>query len=74
MENKSLKEKNRLAIQEANAQLANKCCPYWTISIKYTWTGPQVTCTTGGKYQCVDCNCPDSGGGGGTVEGPVDQE
>lgn len=36
--------------------LANKCCPYWNVTITYEWSGPVVSCTTGGEFKCDD-NC-----------------
>ena len=59
----SITNKNLLALQEASAQMANMCCPIWTVTVVVAWTGPEVTCTTGGTYQCNDCVCPTSGAG-----------
>lgn len=55
-----LKKKNVFALNKAEAKLANKCCGIWKITIEYSWTGPTITCNTGGDYQCEDCACPEN--------------
>jgi hypothetical protein len=32
--------------------LPNKYCPYWNVTIVWKFTGPEVTCSTGGEFQC----------------------
>lgn len=56
----SVQTKNLLALQDASAQMANKCCPIWDITYTYKFTGVEIECSTGGQYQCEDCLCPDS--------------
>jgi hypothetical protein len=38
--------------------MANQCCPIWTITVTTSFTGPTISCTTGGEYKCKDCQCP----------------
>lgn len=38
--------------------LPNTCCEYWDVTISWSITGPSVSCTTGGEFQCEsDENC-----------------
>lgn len=34
--------------------LANVYCPYWNITITWTFTGPKVACSTGGQFKCKE--------------------
>jgi len=43
--------------------LANLCCPYWNVTVVWTWTGPTVTCETGGQFKCRE-NCGEVGNNG----------
>lgn len=38
----------------APGQLANLYCPYWNISVSFTFTGPRITCSTGGQFKCKE--------------------
>lgn len=31
---------------------ANTCCEYWDISVTWSFTGPEIECSTGGEFQC----------------------
>ncbi|QTD38547.1 hypothetical protein JL193_04470 [Polaribacter batillariae] len=52
-----------ITISNANAEenncqiggLANLCCPYWNVTITWTFTGPKTSCTTGGLFKCKEC-------------------
>ena len=66
----STKDKNLLALQEASAQMANMCCPIWDVTVVIKWSGPETSCTTGGRYKCNDCTCPT--GGGSNTNPPAD--
>ena len=44
--------------------LANKCCPYWNVTVEITYPFPSISCTTGGQFKCEDCT-PGGGSSGG---------
>ena len=43
---------------ESGGGMANVCCPIWDVTITYKWSGPEISCSTGGNYKCEDCVCP----------------
>lgn len=38
--------------------VANVRCPIWDITYSATWTGPEITCITGGSWKCEEGTCP----------------
>jgi hypothetical protein len=32
--------------------LPNTCCSYWEVRIEWGFTGPTISCQTGGEFQC----------------------
>jgi hypothetical protein len=32
--------------------LPNTCCSYWRVKVEWGFTGPTVSCQTGGNFQC----------------------
>ena len=37
--------------------LPNTCCPYWKVKVVWGFTGPTVTCETGGNFKCKEKGC-----------------
>lgn len=44
-------------ISDSMAETANECCPIWDVTVTYEGFNKTITCTTGGDYQCLDCDC-----------------
>ena len=69
----SMVSNQALALQTSGSSSGGSCqtggqpniyCPYWNVTITWTFTGPKYSCTTGGQFKCDTSSGGTSGSSG----------